>query len=48
LATALCIRCVTRRIVFSGNNTTSNKIEKDCALYGMDPIEGVRRVRLVA
>lgn len=45
---AVCTRFVTRRIIFSGNNTMSNKIEKDCELYGIDPIEGGRRVRLVA
>jgi len=44
---AVCTRFVTRRIVFSGNNTTSNKFAKDCPGYIPD-IEGGRRVRLIA
>ena len=46
--TAVCTRFVTRRIVFSGNNTTSNKFAKDCPGTGLGPIEGGRLVRLVA
>jgi Flp pilus assembly protein TadG len=46
--TAICTRFVTRRIIFSGNNTTSNKFAKDCPGTGQDPIEGGRLVRLVA
>ena len=46
--TAVCTRFVTRRIVFSGNNTTSNKFAKDCPGTGLGDIEGGRLVRLVA
>ena len=46
--TAICTRFVTRRIVFSGNNTTSNKFSKTCPGGGPDPFQGGRLVRLVA
>lgn len=46
--TAICTRFVTRRIVFSGNNTTSNKFARDCTGGGNPPYEGGRLVRLVA
>lgn len=46
--TAICTRFVTRRIIFSGNNTTSNKFAKDCPGTGIPDIEGGRLVRLVA
>ena len=44
---AICTRFVTRRIIFTGNNTTSNKFARDCPGSGVAPIEGGRRVRLV-
>lgn len=49
-ATAVCTRFVARRVVFTGNSTTSNKFKKgsDCPFYDDDPIGGGRRVRLVA
>jgi len=49
-ATAICTRFVARRVVFTGNSTTSNKFQKgsDCPFYDDDPIGGGRRVRLVA
>ena len=43
--TAKCTQFVTRRIQFSGNNTT--KIKKDCSGAGIDPVQAGRRVRLV-
>ena len=46
--TAICTRFVTRRITFSGNNTTSNKFKKDCAGEGVATFEGGRLIRLVA
>ncbi len=46
--TAVCTRFVTRRVVFSGNNSTSNKFAKDCAGAGIPEWEGGRLVRLVA
>lgn len=49
-ATAVCTRFVSRRIVFTGNSSTSNKFAKGstCGGAGLDPIGGGRRVRLVA
>ncbi len=46
--TAVCTRFVTRRIKFSGSNTTSNKFAKDCPGTGIPKYEGGRLVRLVA
>ncbi len=46
--TAVCTRFVTRRIIFSGNNSTSNKFAKDCAGSGIPDWDGGRLVRLVA
>lgn len=49
-ATAVCTRFVSRRIIFSGNSSTTNLFEKGsaCGAFGLDPIGGGRRVRLVA
>ena len=49
-ATATCTRFVTRRIIFSGNSAAINVFKKgsECAAYGLEVIEGGRRVRLVA
>ena len=49
-ATAVCTRFVSRRIIFTGNSAATNYFEKgsNCAAYGLDPIGGGRRVRLVA
>ncbi|WP_265563516.1 Tad domain-containing protein [Sphingomicrobium arenosum] len=46
----VCTRIVSRRVTFSGNNTTGNttKIKKDCASKGIPSFEGGRLVRLVA
>ena len=46
--TAVCTRFVTRRIIFSGNNTTSNKFAKNCSGSGIPDWDGGRLVRLVA
>ncbi len=45
----VCTRLVGRRVTFSGNAGISNKFEKgeNCPAY-FDPVEGGRRVRLVA
>jgi Flp pilus assembly protein TadG len=43
---AICTRFVTRRIIFSGNNSTSNKFAKDCGTGNNPPYEGGRLVRL--
>ncbi|CAN5222785.1 hypothetical protein BH24PSE1_BH24PSE1_07510 [soil metagenome] len=48
---ATCTMFVSRRIVFSGNSSTSNqfKSRSDCALEGLPGSAGsTRRVRLVA
>jgi hypothetical protein len=47
---AVCTQFVTRRIIFSGNNTTSNKFEKgsNCGNQVAGSIGGGRQVRLVA
>ena len=45
---AVCTRFVTRRIIFSGNNSTSNKFAKNCGGSDYPPFEGGRLVRLVA
>lgn len=49
---AICTMFVSRRIIFSGNNTTSNKFKKgsECGAYGLPTVEGEasQRVRLVA
>lgn len=42
-----CTQFVVKRIVFSGNNAANN-ITKNCASFGVDPIQGGRLVRLVA
>lgn len=49
-SSAICTRFVTRRIIFSGNSTTSNKFLKgsSCPLFGNTGVGGGRRVRLVA
>jgi hypothetical protein len=48
-ATAICTQFVTRRIIFGGSNTTSNKFEKasNCGGQLAGTIGGGRRVRLV-
>ena len=48
--TATCTQFVARRVVFAGNNTTSNKFEKgsNCGLMGMGTLAAGRRARLVA
>ncbi|WP_343346514.1 pilus assembly protein TadG-related protein [Sphingomicrobium sp. XHP0239] len=46
--TAVCTRFVTRRIVFTGNSTVSNKFKKDCGGDNVDTFEGGRLIRLVA
>jgi hypothetical protein len=48
--TAICTQFVARRVIFGGNNTTSNKFEKgsNCNLLGMGMIGAGRRARLVA
>lgn len=45
-----CLRLVAKRLIFSGNSATSNKLKQGslCAAYGMASITGGRRVRLVA
>jgi len=43
---AVCTRFVTRRIIFSGNNSTSNKFAKDCGGNGPPAYDGGRLVRL--
>ncbi len=45
-----CTRLVGRRVTFSGNSGISNKFASsaDCPGSGLPPIEGGRRVRLVA
>jgi hypothetical protein len=50
VATAVCTQFVARRVVFAGNNTTSNKFEKgsNCGLMGMGTLAAGRRARLVA
>jgi hypothetical protein len=47
--TAICTQFVTRRIIFGGSNTTSNKFEKasNCGGQLAGTIGGGRRVRLV-
>lgn len=49
---AICTMFVSRRIIFSGNSTTTNKFKKgsECGAYGLPTVEGdaSRRVRLVA
>jgi Flp pilus assembly protein TadG len=49
-ATAKCTRFVAKRVVFTGNNSTSNKFANgaNCGHVGLDPLGGGRRVRLVA
>ena len=49
-ATAVCTRFVSRRIIFTGNSASTNYFEKgsNCGAFGLDPIGGGRRVRLVA
>jgi hypothetical protein len=49
-ATAVCTQFVARRVIFTGNNTTTNRFEKgsNCGLIGLGGIGGGRRVRLVA
>lgn len=45
----ICTQFVVRRILFSGNNTSANKFKSDgCGGAGLNPIEGGRRVRLIA
>jgi len=50
ITTAVCTQFVARRVVFGGNNTTTNKFEKgsNCGLLGLGTIGGGRRPRLVA
>lgn len=43
---AKCTQFVIKRIVWSGNSSTN--LKKDCAAAGMQPVNGGRRVRLVA
>lgn len=47
---ATCTMLVSKRVIFSGNSSTSNKFKaaSQCAAYGMSPITGGRRIRLVA
>ena len=47
---AVCTMFVARRIIFSGNGSTSNKFKSraDCALTGLPTTSTARRVRLVA
>lgn len=49
-ATAICTRFVGRRVTFTGNSATSNKVKKgsECSMFDDDPIGGGRRIRLVA
>ena len=44
----ICTQFVVKRILFSGNNTTSNKFKDDCPGTGLNKIQGGRKVRLVA
>lgn len=47
--TAVCTRFVTRRIIFSGSSSVSNKFAKDCpGGSDRDTFEGGRLIRLVA
>jgi Flp pilus assembly protein TadG len=47
---AVCTMFVARRIIFSGNGSTSNKFKSraECALTGLPASSSARRVRLVA
>ena len=47
--TAVCTQFVSKRINFSGNSGTSNKFDKgsNCTAFGMNGLQGGRRVRLV-
>ena len=47
-ASYVCTQFVVKRILFSGNNTTSNKFKDDCPGTGLGKIQGGRKVRLVA
>ena len=49
-STYVCTRIVSRRVTFSGNNSTgnTNKFEDDCAHAGIPAFEGGRLIRLVA
>ncbi|MCJ8190269.1 TadE/TadG family type IV pilus assembly protein [Sphingomicrobium aestuariivivum] len=49
-STFVCTRIVSRRVTFSGNNTTgnTNKFEDDCSHAGIPAFEGGRLIRLVA
>lgn len=44
----ICTQFVVRRIIFTGTNGSANKFDDDCVTAGYEPIEGGRRVRLVA
>ena len=44
----VCTRLVSRRVIFSGNTSVSNKIAKSADCPGLDYIGGGGRVRLVA
>lgn len=44
----ICTQFVVRRIIFTGTNGATNKFSDDCIGAGMEPIEGGRKVRLVA
>lgn len=44
----ICTQFVVRRIIFTGDNGSQNKFDDDCVSAGYEPIEGGRRVRLIA
>lgn len=44
----ICTQFVVRRIIFTGTNGATNKFDDDCPGTGLEPIQGGRRVRLVA
>jgi len=44
----ICTQFVVRRIIFTGTNGSQNKFDDDCVSAGYEPIEGGRRVRLIA
>ncbi len=44
----VCTQFVVRRIIFTGTNGSQNKFDDDCVSAGYEPIQGGRKVRLVA
>jgi len=44
----ICTQFVVRRIIFTGTNGSTNQFSDDCVGVGIQPIEGGRKVRLIA